>query len=110
MITQLRTDPELRDRALQIVSQRRATSAEEPEDPQTTGTSAPKRLRDDMLGDAERGLSTKDLARITGYSEHTMRAYLHHPERRRQVLERIRNDPEVREKALAIVAEKRGAT
>lgn len=66
-----------------------------------------KRLRDEMLGDAERGLSTDEVARLSGYSQNTVRAYLTDPAKRKVLGRAIRSHPESRRAAIQIISERR---
>jgi restriction endonuclease Mrr len=89
-------------------------SADAPEtqeaDAETRHASEPRarRLREEMLGDAERGLSIEEIAKLTGRAPSTVGQYLYVPERRRSLFERLRGDAEIRERALQIIRKKRG--
>ena len=77
-------------------------SATEPDD-----GSGLRRLRDEMLGDSERGLSPEEVADLSGYKLSTVRAYLC-DERKRKVLgDGIRGDEQARVRALRIVSQRR---
>lgn len=66
-----------------------------------------RRLRDEMLGDSDKGLSAKEIADLTKYSLNTVRNYLC-DERRRKVLgDAIRDNQQTRARALNIVSQKR---
>jgi restriction endonuclease Mrr len=68
-----------------------------------------RRLRDEMLGDSQRGLSPEEVAQLSGYSLNTVRAYLG-DERRRKVLgNTIRADEQARARALRMVSQRREA-
>jgi hypothetical protein len=60
-----------------------------------------------MLGDPIRGLSPEEVSELSGYKLNTVRAYLV-DERRKVLGDAIRADEESRERALAIIAERRG--
>lgn len=64
------------------------------------------RLRDEMLGNSERGLSAEEVADLTGYKVNTVRVYLG-DERRKMLGDKIRADKEARGRALRIVAARR---
>jgi hypothetical protein len=66
-----------------------------------------KRLREEMLGDDERGISVKELVRFLKLKESTVRNYLA-TERRRSLLNRIREDPQIRGKVIQIISRRRG--
>jgi hypothetical protein len=74
--------------------------------PPEEGGTAVQRVRDEMLGDAEWGLSVDEIVRLTGYKLSTVRQYLS-TERRQDLGDAIRDDPAVRARALAIVSKKR---
>jgi restriction system protein len=78
-------------------STRRSTRARE--------SVAGRRLRLEMLGDSERGLSAAEIAKLTGLGVGSVRTYLSSPERTQDLFERLRT--EHRERALRIVAKKR---
>ena len=65
-----------------------------------------QRLRDAMLGDDEKGLSIRDIAKLTGLEENTVKNYLS-TDRRQSLLDRIREDPRTRARALKIVSKRR---
>jgi restriction endonuclease Mrr len=65
-----------------------------------------RRLRDEMLGDSERGLSVEEVANLSGLTVSTVRAYLS-DERRKMLGQRIRADDHARVRALQIVFERR---
>ncbi len=68
--------------------------------------SALRRLRDEMLGDSERGLSTEEVAELSGYALSTVRAYL--SDDRKKLLGRaIRENEQKRNLALQIVSQRR---
>jgi len=110
MLKRIRGDQELRERALEIVSRRRAEAEEEDDDEGDADNAGmtPRRLREDMLGDSERGLTIQEVAELTGYAVNTVRVYSSNREKRRQLLNLIRGDRELRERALKLVGAKRG--
>lgn len=67
-----------------------------------------RRLRDEMLGDPERGLSVEEVAELSGYKINTVRVYLSDG-RRKALGDAIRGDQETRSRALAIVSSRRQA-
>jgi restriction endonuclease Mrr len=67
-----------------------------------------RRLRDEMLGDPERGLSVEEVAELSGYKASTVRVYLFDEARRKALGEAIRSDAQARVRALAIVSSRRG--
>jgi restriction endonuclease Mrr len=70
---------------------------------ETPGT---RRLRDEMLGDAESGLSIEEVADLSGLAITTVRAYL--ADHRRKLLgQKIRADGQARARALLIVSRRR---
>jgi hypothetical protein len=70
-------------------------------------TSILRRLRDEMLGDSERGLSAEEVAELSGYALSTVRAYL--SDDRRKLLGRaIRENEQKRTQALQMVSQRRG--
>ena len=69
-------------------------------------TSGMRRLRDEMLGDAERGLSAEEVAELSGLALNTVRAYLA-DHRRKTLGEKIRADVQARTRALQIVSQRR---
>jgi restriction endonuclease Mrr len=73
------------------------------EEPQGTRV---QRIREEYLGDDERGLSVKELAKLTGLAETTVRTYLSSG-RRRALFDRIREDPRVRDQVIRILERKR---
>ena len=88
------------------------TDAGEEDRAEPTGIQAPdeahgmQRLRDEMLGDSERGLSIEEVANLSGLAVNTVRAYL--SDQRRKVLgQRIRANDQARARALQIVFERR---
>lgn len=90
--------------------------SDEDDDETSLGTEAPdddntrtaRRLREEMLGDEERGLSAEEIAKLTGHAASTVGQYLYVPERRRSLFETIRGDATLRDRALQIVRKKRG--
>lgn len=60
-----------------------------------------RRLREEMLGDEERGLSTEEIARLTGHAESTVSQYLYVPERRRSLFQKLRGDAKLCERRRA---------
>ena len=66
-----------------------------------------RRLRVEMLGDSQRGLSAKEISDLLGLKQQTVYNYLSDPERKKSLGERLRSDDELRVRALAIVAKKR---
>lgn len=69
-------------------------------------TPGKRRLRDEMLGDSEKGLSVEEVAELSGLALSTVRAYL--ADHRRKVLgQRIRADEHARARALRIIFERR---
>src|SRR6185369_3895209 len=62
-----------------------------------------RRLREEMLGDEARGLSVKEIAKLTGHAESTVYQCLYVPDRRRSLFVKLRTDAELRERALQIV-------
>jgi hypothetical protein len=107
----IRSDAVKRKRALLIVAKRRHTNAtadtrdvDDPDD--DNAQDGMQRLRDAMLGDAERGLSLDEVAKLSGYSANTVRVYL--SDHRRKVLgDAIRENDDARARALAIVSRRR---
>ncbi|HVV51745.1 MAG TPA: restriction endonuclease [Polyangia bacterium] len=78
------------------------------EDPSGDGEEfAVRRLRDEMLGDPERGLSIDEVAELSGYKVNTVRVYLFDEQRRKALGDAIRADQEARNRALAIVSGRR---
>ena len=65
-----------------------------------------RRLRDEMLGEPERGLSVEEVAELSGYAPRTVRVYLA-DDRRKKLGDTIRADDQARTRALRIVAERR---
>ena len=80
----------------------RAPAIDEPRDPD----GGRRRLRVEMLGDEDRGLSVTEIAGLLGLTEGSVRTYLSDSGRKQDVFQRLR-DPTVRERALAIVQRKR---
>jgi hypothetical protein len=68
-----------------------------------------RRLRDEMLGDPERGLSAEEVAELSGYALNTVRAYLGDERRRKALGDRIREDEQARARALRMISLRRGA-
>lgn len=79
--------------------------AAELEEPEEAGPTV-QRLRDEMLGDPERGLTVEETAKLSGYAVNTVRQYLL-DHRRKLVGDRIRANEEARNRALQIISEKR---
>jgi hypothetical protein len=69
-------------------------------------TSALRRLRDEMLGDPERGLSA-EVAELSGRALSTIRAYLGDPRKKAVLAGLIRSDAQARARALQIVSQRR---
>jgi hypothetical protein len=69
--------------------------------------SAGRRLRDEMLGDCERGLSAEEVAGLSGYALSTVRAYLSDDRRKKLLGRKIREDEQARARALQIVSQRR---
>jgi restriction endonuclease Mrr len=90
------------DAEVEAVDPKRADAA-----PAATPKSG-RRLREEMLGDDERGLSVAEIAALTGHAASTVGQYLYVRERRRSLFQKLRADTKLREKALEIVARKRG--
>lgn len=63
-----------------------------------------RRLRDEMLGDPERGLSIEEVAELSGYKANTVRVYLYDDQRRRMLGDAIRGDQKAHSRALVIVS------
>jgi restriction endonuclease Mrr len=87
-----------------------ASAAEQDSEPEgipmTDETPGKHRLRDEMLGDSEKGLSVAEVAELSGFALSTVRAYL--ADHRRKVLgQRIRADEHARVCALRIISERR---
>jgi hypothetical protein len=70
-------------------------------------TSALRRLRDEMLGDSERGLSAEEIAEISGYALSTVRAYLSDDRKKKLLGRKLRKDEQARARALQIVSQRR---
>lgn len=102
----IRANAVARERALAIVTERRATNLTgSPVERSHLGEQV-QRLRDEMLGDPERGISVEETAHLSGYSISTVRAYL--SSGRRHVLgDAIRMDEKAKTRALAIVTKRR---
>jgi restriction endonuclease Mrr len=66
-----------------------------------------RRLRDEMLGDPEWGLSVEEVATLSGYALNTVRAYLADDRRRKWLGTKIRDDEQTRLRALEIVSQRR---
>jgi hypothetical protein len=66
-----------------------------------------RRLRDEMLGDSEKGLSPEEVAKLSRYALSTVRAYLCDPQRRKTLGDAIRGDEQARAEALRIVVQRR---
>ncbi len=81
---------------------------EEEDEPEGEESALPgRRLRDEMLGDSQRGLSAREIADLLGLKQQTVYNYLSDSERKRSLAERLRSDDNLRSRALAIVDEKR---
>jgi restriction endonuclease Mrr len=65
-----------------------------------------QRLRDEMLGDSERGLSVEETAELSGLAVTTVRQYLL-DDRRKVVGDKIRANEQARDRALTIISGKR---
>jgi len=65
-----------------------------------------RRLRDEMLGDPERGLSVQEIVELSGYALNTVRAYLANG-RRHDLGKAIRDNELARSRALQIVSQRR---
>jgi hypothetical protein len=65
------------------------------------------RLRDEMLGDLQRGLSAEEVAELSGLAISTVRVYLSDDRKRRALGDRIRGDEQARARALRIVFQRR---
>jgi restriction endonuclease Mrr len=102
----IRHDADARRRALRLIAEKRARADTVG---QTPGREVGgKRLRETMLGDRDQGLGPDEIADLLGLHENTVRVYLCDEDRRRGMFERIRSDPDIRNKALRVVAKKRG--
>jgi len=66
-----------------------------------------RRLRDEMLGDSERGLSAEEVAELSGFALSTVRNYLSDPKKRKTLGDAIRSNAQNRARALQIVSERR---
>jgi predicted transcriptional regulator len=108
-------------KALQIITQKRAravledSSRQEASDsPDGGADDSPNgelgvvRLRNDMLGDAERGLSVDEVAQLSGYTVGTVRNYLS-TDRESSLREAIRDNKDALAKALQIISKKRAS-
>jgi Restriction endonuclease len=99
-------DPEVAREAPVHDDPEAAEDGAEPDDlPERTGF-AIRRLRDEMLGDPERGLSVEEVAELSCYKVNTVRIYLS-DDRRKALGDAIRADPKARSRALAIVSSRR---
>lgn len=91
-----------------------AGAAEEEEIAEQLNTPTPndglglRRLRDEMLGDPEWGLSAEEIAELTGYKLNTVRVYLNDEQKRKTLGDRIRGDEGARARALRVVSQRRG--
>jgi restriction endonuclease Mrr len=65
-----------------------------------------RRLRDEMLGDSERGLSAEEVAELSGYKLSTVKVYLY-DDRKKVLGDKIRADEQARARALRIVSQRR---
>lgn len=102
----IRANAVTRERALAIVTERRAANSNDTPVERSQSGEQVQRLRDEMLGDSERGLSVEETARLSGYSVSTVRVYL--SSGRRHVLgDAIRKDETAKARALAIVTKRR---
>jgi restriction endonuclease Mrr len=72
----------------------------------TDDTSGKRRLRDEMLGDSEKGLTFEEVAELSGLALSTVRVYLS-DHRRKVVGQRIRADEHARARALRIISSRR---
>jgi Restriction endonuclease len=77
-------------------------------DPPTSSVGGVRRLRDEMLGDRDRGLTAAEIATLLGLKESTVTVYLTDPSRRQELGDRLREDPALRVRALQIVGQRRG--
>ena len=66
-----------------------------------------RRLRDEMLGKPERGLSVEEVAQLSGFALSTVRNYLSDPKKRKALGDAIRSNAQNRARALQIVSERR---
>lgn len=88
--------------------------AEEDESPVSYNSRTPtdglglRRLRDEMLGNPERGLSAEEIAEFTGYKINTVRVYLCDEQKKKMLGDKIRGDEYARARALQIVTQRRG--
>jgi predicted transcriptional regulator len=104
---------ERREAALRMVATKRVNDqvSDESQEVANAGDSddeletAGRRLRIEMLGDPDRGLSAEEIAQLTQLQVASVRNYLYTPDRKQDLFERIRL--EHRDAALAIVARKR---
>jgi restriction endonuclease Mrr len=109
--------PELLVLDPEVTREAPARSEAEPEEVESSGEgideAGPKdgvgarRLRDEMLGDAERGLTVEEVAELSGYKAATVRVYLYDEQKRRVLGDAIRADEGARGRALAIVSARR---
>jgi restriction endonuclease Mrr len=84
-----------------------AAEGAEPDDLSERDGLTGRRFRDEMLGDAERGLSVEEVAELSGYKVKTVRVYLTDDQRRRVLGDAIRGNQKARKRALAIVSSRR---
>lgn len=104
----IRVNEDARERALMFVARRRRAAATKDEEEQNgPDEDGIKRLREDMLGDSERGLSIEEVARLTGKAIRTVSVYLSDDRRRAQLADEIRSDEVARSRALALVSKRR---
>ncbi|WAS97989.1 restriction endonuclease [Nannocystis punicea] len=130
----IREDPKLRERALKYMLKRQAAALaddddaddeeeeleeellEEDDDADDTDDATEeaeddpyqrRHLRETMLGDSERGLSIDEIAKLLKLSPVTVRAYLGDERRKKDLADRIRQDPKLRLRALRLIERRR---